>query len=387
MAIGPEFADIAAEQWGLITTAQARTVGGTPQEMAKLSDRAILERLTHGVYRLIGVAPDPLDEVRAAWLATDPGRRASERLGDSDPVVVSHRSAASIYGLGDLEADRIEFTSNDRRRSRRADVQFHRLSVHHGEWRVVDGLPVTSVTRTIKDLAAAHIDGGHLASVVRDALTEHGVDADQLAQVLAPYAHRYGAPMGNGEAVMRRFLREAGISEPVGRAVELAFPSNLEVVIPRSAGDGTISASEAAQLVRSMASTFQALDQVSRSIAESPSLKAMEQLSRAIAESPVLKTMEEVSRAVAESPALKAVAQMYNVIAESPSLKAAEQVSKTMADTFAAVELNLKSSDAIALERARRATASPASESARRATERNAQDQGSGESADDPDTA
>lgn len=372
MAIGPEFADIAAEQWGLITTAQARTVGGTPQEMAKLCDREILERLTHGVYRLVGVAPDPLDEVRAAWLATDPGRRASERL-DSDPVVVSHRSAASIYGLGDLEADRIEFSSSDRRRSRRADVQFHRLSVPHGEWRVVDGLPVTSVTRTIKDLAAAHIDGGHLASVVRDALTKHGVDADQLAQVLAPYAHRYGAPMGNGEAVLRRFLREAGISEPVGRAVELAHPANFALVTPKFAGDETISTSEAAQLVRSMASTFQALEQVSKTIAESPTLKAMEQISKALAESPSFKAMEQMSK----------------VVAESPSFKAAEQVSKAMADTFA-VELSRKSSTAIALERTREATANQASESARRATEGSAQDagtdQGSGESADDPDT-
>ncbi len=106
-----DLADLAAEQWGLVTTAQARSVGVSPQAVARLTNQGALERMTHGVYRVTGAPPSPLDNLRAAWLALDPERRAGERLRGQAPAVVSHRSAAAIHELGDLEAHEFEFTS------------------------------------------------------------------------------------------------------------------------------------------------------------------------------------------------------------------------------------------------------------------------------------
>lgn len=216
-----ELAEVAADQWGLITTAQAGAIGSSAQAIARLAGDGRLERLTHGVYRLTGTPGDPADELRAAWLALDPKRRASDRLRDHVPDVVSHRSAAWLHELGDLDADRLEFTVVRRRQSRRPDVRLHRARLSRNDWTLVDGLPVTTVVRTITDLAAAHTDGGHLAGVVRDAVTMKPVDVDVVIHALQPYARRYGAPTGDGRAVLARFLDEAGVPETSHRIIEL----------------------------------------------------------------------------------------------------------------------------------------------------------------------
>lgn len=214
--------DVAAEQWGLVTTAQARALGVSAQAVARLADQGTLERMMHGVYRIFGAPPNPLDELRADWLTLDPGRRAAQRLQDSSPAVVSHRSAAHLHGLGDLDADEHEFTTESRKQSRRPAVRLHLGRLTAGQWTVVDGLPVTTVVRTVADLAAARTDGGHLASIVRDALTVKQINDLDLSVALGPYAHQYGAPRGDGVALLARFVRQAGISAPLSRAVEFA---------------------------------------------------------------------------------------------------------------------------------------------------------------------
>ena len=227
MSAALTLADLAAEQWGLITTAQARTLGVPAQGVARLTNQGSLERITHGVYRVSGAPPEPLDELRAAWLTLDPSRRAAERVRDASPAVVSHRSAAALHGLGDLEADLHEFTTHGRKQSRRPDVKLHRGHLGAREWTVVDGLPVTTVARTVADLAAARVDGGHLASVVRDALTVRQVSDQVLSTALAPYARHYGIRAGDGEALLTRFIQESGVSVLLGRAVELSGVGTL----------------------------------------------------------------------------------------------------------------------------------------------------------------
>lgn len=221
-----DLADAAAEQWGLVTTAQARALGVTAQGMARLTDQGALERITHGVYRVSGVPPEPLDELRAAWLTLEPGRRAADRLRDPATAVVSHRSAADLHGLGDLDADEHEFTTEERKQSRRPGIRLHRGRMTQGEWTVVGGLPVTTVVRTVADLAEARVDGGHLASIVRDALTVKQVSDLELTAALRTCAHRYGVALGDGEALLARFVQESGVPQPLGRAVELAGVSN-----------------------------------------------------------------------------------------------------------------------------------------------------------------
>lgn len=236
------------DQWGLVTTAQARTQGLSSQQLARLANSGVLERLRHGVYRVAGAPAQSHDDLRAAWLAFAPAQTVQERLADPNVEVVSHRSAAVVHQLGDLDADRLEFTMRARKQTRDPQIRVHRRRLGTGEreWTLVGGLPVTTVLATIRDLAAARLDGGHLAGVVRDAVTTHHVDVAEVAEVLSPYAHYYGAPLGQGAVLLQLMLEQAGVpestravarlvepylaSEPVRRALDQAAAVSMEPV-------------------------------------------------------------------------------------------------------------------------------------------------------------
>ncbi len=221
-----DLADVAAEQWGLITTAQAKAVGCSRETIRRLTQAGLLDHVVQAVYRVAGAPPHPLDDLRAAWLSLEPGRTAGDRLRDDLPEVISHRSAAAqLYELGDLAADHHEFTVSSRRQSRRTDIRFHKATLDRSDRTIVKGLPCTTISRTIADLAATHTDGGHLAGVVRDALTVHHVDVIRLAHTISPYAARYGVRTGDGEALLVRLLDESGVPATIHRTVALASSS------------------------------------------------------------------------------------------------------------------------------------------------------------------
>ena len=73
-------AAVSAGQWSLLTTAQAAAAGVSRVQLTRLTQQSHLERLVHGVYRNAGSAAGEFDDLRAAWLSTDPTRTAAERL-------------------------------------------------------------------------------------------------------------------------------------------------------------------------------------------------------------------------------------------------------------------------------------------------------------------
>ena len=117
--------ELAQEQWGLLTRRQIENEGIGSTTLERLtSPGGLLERVATGVYRLIAAPiPDHMD-LRASWLQLAPDLPAWERTANQG--VVSHRSAAAVYGLGHLPADRHEFTVPKRRQTRRPDVRFAR---------------------------------------------------------------------------------------------------------------------------------------------------------------------------------------------------------------------------------------------------------------------
>lgn len=231
--------DLASAQWGMVTTAQAATIGVTVVRMSRWNREGFLSRLRHGVYKVAGSPGHPHDDIRSAWLATEPRlTRAQRLLHDAPDVVVSHRSAAVIHRLGDLDADRIELMSETRRQPRDPGVLVHRGDITAGRWTLVDGLPVTTVLATVVALATARIDGSHLASIVRDALGQDLVDPEALETELRPLAHRYGAPFGDAAALVDDLLRQAAPSRATVRAASQVVRAELARA-PADRGGGT----------------------------------------------------------------------------------------------------------------------------------------------------
>lgn len=202
--------DLAEGQWGLVTLQQARAAGVAWRSLTRLVEAGLLERVAHGVYRVRGAAePDHLD-LRAAWLQLDPARPAWQRLDDADVAVVSHASAASLYGVGDLRADVHEFTVPERRQTRRPDVRIHRGSVAHDRRILLGGLPTMQAGWMIGQLLADHVDADAVAEITREVL-ERVLDYPAVvAQAVGPYARRFGLERGDGIGLLDELLRRAG---------------------------------------------------------------------------------------------------------------------------------------------------------------------------------
>ncbi len=205
--------DVAEGQWGLVTLQQARAAGVAWRSLSRLVERGLLERVAHGVYRVRGAAEPDHVGLRAAWLQLDPARPAWERLDDPDVAVVSHASAAALYGVGDLRADVHEFTLQRRRQTRRRDVRNHRGRVPPAQRVVLGGLPTTRAGWMIGDLLADHVDPDGIARITAEVI-EHVLDYPrEVAEALAPHARRFGCRRGDGPALLDELLRRAGSRE------------------------------------------------------------------------------------------------------------------------------------------------------------------------------
>jgi len=168
----------------------------------------VLDRVAHGVYELVGAPTPDHRDLRAAWLQLAPEVPAWERTPDQG--VVSHRSAAAIYGLGHLPADRHEFTVPSRRQTRRPDVRIHVRRLDNEEWIPLKGLPVTRPSRIASDLLRDHEDPEAVAQIVAEAIEGTFDYANTFADTLAPHAARFGFRRGDGPALLRWFLDMVG---------------------------------------------------------------------------------------------------------------------------------------------------------------------------------
>ena len=204
-------AKIAEDQWGLVTRRQAERAGVSQATLQRLATTGVLDRVAQGVYRLTGAPPPDHLELRAAWLQLAPEVPAWERTPEQG--IVSYRSAAALYGLGHLPADRHEFTLPVRRQSRRKDVRLHHRSVSPSEWIVLHGMPVTRPSRVAADLLADKEDPEAVAQVIADAIRFIYDYPGTFADALAPHAARFGLRRGDGLALLRWLLDLVGDPE------------------------------------------------------------------------------------------------------------------------------------------------------------------------------
>ncbi len=214
MEIYTELARTAADQWGLFTSAQARRLGATAPQISSWAKRSLVAREAHGLYRVVGAPEDlDLDGLRIAWLCTDPAKWRYER---KRPAIVSHLSAAhTVRHLGTAAPGKDHLTTHEPRRTRAAAVLLHTdADLADDNWEWIDGLPVTTLPRTVADLYRSGLDGGHLGDIIRDALHQ-GAAARHLAAALD------GPSDGHG----RRVLEDALLT--CGSPVELAAASDL----------------------------------------------------------------------------------------------------------------------------------------------------------------
>ena len=174
-------ADLATQQWGLFTSAQARAKGIDAVTLNRLVNKSLLTRLRHGIYAFAATLWTPELDVRVQWLALDPATMAIDRIdGNDNAAVVSHETAASLYGIGDLQNEKINFTTKKRRQTKQPEVIFHIAALANTDITYLDGLPITTIPRTVRDLLASGHEPGHVTDIITAALQDGLISREDL---------------------------------------------------------------------------------------------------------------------------------------------------------------------------------------------------------------
>jgi predicted transcriptional regulator of viral defense system len=144
-----ELETLATHQHGVISARQLLTLGFSRQLLVAEADRGRLLPLHLGVY---AVGHRRLTWHGRCWAGVL-GAEANEVDEVVWPAVASHGSAAYLWGLYRFAPETIDVTAPIRRRAKRA-FRVHFSSILAPEDRgEKEGIPVTSVPRTLLDLA------------------------------------------------------------------------------------------------------------------------------------------------------------------------------------------------------------------------------------------
>jgi predicted transcriptional regulator of viral defense system len=155
--------ELASEQGGYFTAAEAQTCGYSRALLAHHAKSGRFIRVRQGLYRFREYPTSPREDVIAAWLAN--GR---------ETAVVSHESALDLLGLSDVVPEVVHLTLPRSRRYRTASVgvAVHTTTRRIGRSDVVvrEGIRVTEPVRSIVDSAEAGTAPEQITAAVDQAL-------------------------------------------------------------------------------------------------------------------------------------------------------------------------------------------------------------------------
>ncbi len=206
---------LAESQHGVVAIWQLLALGLGPDAIQYRVSIGRLHRIHHGVY---AVGHRKLTR-HGHWMAAV--------LAYGPHAVLSHKTAAALWGIGQ-SSYKIDVTTPHSKRGR-ATIRAHTAKLHPEEDRAIrDGIPVTSVARTILDLAA-QLAPDPLTRLIEEsdrrqlfdlraldraiARRPRGAGAAKLNAVLAAYR---GTPDTRSklERDFRKLIADAGLPEP-----------------------------------------------------------------------------------------------------------------------------------------------------------------------------
>jgi very-short-patch-repair endonuclease len=188
-------AALASEQYGVVSRAQLIELGFTRQAILRRLQADRLTRLHPGVYAV------------GHWALTSASRDLAAVLACGPRALLSHRAAGRRHKL--LSAAPIEVTA-PRGCKPKPGIQIHRSRVINPDDRCSkDGIPVTSVARTLVDLADI-LGERRLAAAVNEAEVQRVFDLRAIEATLARLPGRLGRP--RLERVLAAYTEPAGYS-------------------------------------------------------------------------------------------------------------------------------------------------------------------------------
>lgn len=153
-------AELAANQYGYITTVDAAEAGIDPHRLLEMAKRGQLERVATGIYRVPLIPPTPLDPYMLATLWPRQVRG-----------VISHESALDLHELSDVNPHKIHITVPPGHRPRRDVPRLYVL--HHEDLDPADitaheGVPIVTAAKAIRQAHATHLGPALIGQAVAD---------------------------------------------------------------------------------------------------------------------------------------------------------------------------------------------------------------------------
>jgi len=207
-------AALAERQHGIVATWQLLDLGMSRGAIQHRVAQGRLHRIHRGVYAVGHRKLTRHGHWMAAVLACGPD------------AMLSHRSAAALWGIGQ-GSYKIDVTTPHSKRSRKT-IRTHAARLHPEDRDTRDGIPVTSVARTILDLAA-RLSHNALTSLIEDSDRRGRFDLKALDRAVARRprvagtarlravlsAYRGAADTRSKlERDFRRLISRAGLPEP-----------------------------------------------------------------------------------------------------------------------------------------------------------------------------
>lgn len=184
-------AELAFRQWGVVNRTQLLEIGLTSRQIDGRVERGALHRIHRGVYA-----------VGHPRLSRD-GLLLAAVFGAGRGAVVSHRDAAGLYGIRPANHRDVELTLPRPRRPL-TGVRLHRAALPPSEVTEIHGIPVTTLARTLVDLAGT-VPEDHLRRALHEAERVHRNDVREIERIM----ERTRTRNGTGHATLRAALADA----------------------------------------------------------------------------------------------------------------------------------------------------------------------------------
>jgi hypothetical protein len=174
--------ELAGRQHGMVARRQLLALGFNAREIEHRVGRGRLHLVMRGVY---AVGWPRLTRERR-WMAAV--------LACGEGAALSHRSAAGLWRIGEEQRGQIDVSVGRRCELRHPGLRVRgRPTLSDGDYTVLDGIPVTSVVRTLIDLAA-ELDPLRVERAVNEADKRDLIDPEALRFALDDHTGEPGAP-------------------------------------------------------------------------------------------------------------------------------------------------------------------------------------------------
>jgi predicted transcriptional regulator of viral defense system len=149
---------IAEDQGGYFSLAQARAIGLGKTQIYRELKRGKFEKAHRGVYRFVQFPVSQFEEIHVAVLSA------------GADAIVGFQSALYVYDLSDIIPDEIHLILPATSSRRRPGIRVHTIQLAPENVTQFEGLPITTVDKTIIDCAFAHVDDEQIGIAVFQSL-------------------------------------------------------------------------------------------------------------------------------------------------------------------------------------------------------------------------